>query len=133
MTAICETKMTSLLLKRKVLIVDDESSIREVLRRYFTKKGFDVLLASSGKEALEAFSENQPHIVLLDILMPGCDGLETLKELKKMLPSVKVIMISAVKNEEVFHKCLKLGALDYIVKPFELLDLHARVFGKLLC
>lgn len=124
--------MNSLSLKRKVLVVDDEAPIREVLRRYFSRKGFEVILANSGKEALEFFNQYKPHIVLLDILMPDTNGLEILAELKRILPSVKVIIISAVKNEQVFHKCLELGALDYIVKPFELWNLDARILGKLL-
>ena len=124
--------MTSILLRKKVMVVDDESPIREVLTRYFRRRGFSVMQASSGKEAIEIFTQYRPHIVLLDILMPGLNGLETLKQLKDIYPLFKAIMISAVKDEEVFSKCRELGAIDYIVKPFDLSYLDARIAGKLL-
>jgi two-component system chemotaxis response regulator CheY len=118
--------------KYKILIVDDEEQIRNLLKHFFSGKGFDVFLASSGKEALEAVPHYRPQIVLLDIVMEKQDGLETLKELKKRFPEFKVVMISAVHDEKIYRKCIQLGAAGYIVKPLDLSYLDALVFGKLL-
>lgn len=116
---------------KKILIVDDEFHVRSVLCRYFEKKGFIVSDCASGEEALSQFEKIQPHIVLLDILMPGMNGVEVFRQMKLKLPSVKVVIISAVRNEKVFHECMNLGALDFVSKPFELLSLDVRILGKI--
>ena len=118
--------------KYKVLIVDDEKPIRDIIGRYLANKGFEVLEAGSGEEALKYFQIEKPHIVLLDINMPGLSGLETLSRLKKISPECKIIMITALWDEEMFKKCSDLGAIYYIVKPIELQYLDALIFGKLL-
>ena len=125
--------MGSLLLERKVLIVDDEAPILEVLTRYFKRRGFSVLQAATGALAIQLFKEHRPQIVLLDILMPGQSGLETLRQLKALSADFKAVMISAVHDEAVFSQCRRYGAADYIVKPFDLAYLDALVLGKLLC
>ena len=125
--------MNNMLFNPTVLVVDDEKSVRDVLARYFSRRGFSVLLAATGMEAMEIFKQHRPHIVLLDILMSGgMDGVQTLSELRKIDSSFKAVMISAVKDEEVFSKCRELGALDYILKPFDFASLDARVAGKIL-
>jgi len=124
--------MVSMLMNRKVLIVDDEAPVRSVLSRYFRRRGFEVLEAGSGLDAIETISQHQPQIVLLDILMPELNGLETLYKLKKLSPASKVIMITGMRDEDVFRWCMDCGAIDYIVKPFELWNLDARILGKLL-
>lgn len=113
-------------MNKKVFIVDDDENIRELISLYLTKEGYNIEQYESGEKGLEAFKENQPDLVLLDIMMPGIDGYDTLKEIRK-LGSVPVIMITA--KDETFDKVLglELGADDYIVKPFEPKELTARV------
>ncbi|GAU77386.1 response regulator transcription factor [Fusibacter sp. 3D3] len=113
-------------MNKKVFIVDDEENIRELISLYLTKEGYSVETYGSGEACLEAFKSNIPDLVLLDIMMPGIDGYDTLKEIRK-LGTVPVIMITA--KEETFDKVLglELGADDYIVKPFDPKELTARV------
>ncbi len=113
-------------MNKKVFIVDDEENIRELISLYLTKEGYLVETYGSGEACLEAFKSNAPDLVLLDIMMPGIDGYDTLKEIRK-LGTVPVIMITA--KEDTFDKVLglELGADDYIVKPFDPKELTARV------
>ena len=113
-------------MNKKVFIVDDEENIRELISLYLTKEGYLVETYGSGEACLEAFKSNVPDLVLLDIMMPGIDGYDTLKEIRK-LGTVPVIMITA--KEDTFDKVLglELGADDYIVKPFDPKELTARV------
>lgn len=113
-------------MNKKIFIVDDDENIRELINLYLTKEGYTTEQFESGEKCLEAFKENVPDLVLLDIMMPGIDGYDTLKELRK-LGSVPVIMITA--KDETFDKVLglELGADDYVVKPFEPKEMTARV------
>lgn len=118
--------------KPKVLIVDDEKSIRDMLELYLQRKNFRIFQACSGEEAIESYSRNQPDIVLLDILMPGWNGIQTLTELKRLFPQVKTIVVSAIKNEETYRKCLEIGAGYYVSKPIDLSSLDTIIMGMLL-
>ncbi|MBS7527338.1 MAG: two-component system, OmpR family, response regulator ResD [Clostridiales bacterium] len=113
-------------MNKKIFIVDDDENIRELISLYLTKEGYVTELYESGEKGLEAFKANAPDLVLLDIMMPGIDGYDTLKEIRK-ISTVPVIMITA--KDETFDKVLglELGADDYIVKPFEPKELTARV------
>jgi len=113
-------------MNKKIFVVDDDENIRELISLYLTKEGYAVEQFESGEKSLEAFKESTPDLVLLDIMMPGIDGYDTLKEIRK-LGSVPVIMITA--KDETFDKVLglELGADDYVVKPFEPKELTARV------
>ena len=122
----------SVLTRRKVLVVDDEAPMRELLKKYFGSRGLEAVFASTGEEAIEIVSKRRIDIVLLDIMMPEGSGLDILRALKNISPALKVIMMSAVNKEEVFRLALQLGAIDYILKPFDLVSLDARIFGKLL-
>ncbi len=102
-----------------ILIVDDEEGIRNSLSAYLKLEGYGVETAASGSEALEKLREKKRNIVLLDINMPGMDGLETLKEIKEFDFSIQVIMITAYSTFEKTMKSLEFGASDYILKPFE--------------
>ena len=102
----------------KILVVDDEPDFCEALRDFLADKGFTVMEANSCEEALEAYSQERPDVVLLDVLMPGKDGRETFKELKAFDPEVSVIMITAVHEEDLALQALADGAFDYITKPF---------------
>ena len=102
----------------KILVVDDEPDFCEALSEFLADKGFAVMEANSCEEALEAYSQERPDVVLLDVLMPGKDGRETFKELKAFDPEVSVIMITAVHDEDLALQALADGAFDYITKPF---------------
>ena len=101
----------------KILVVDDEPDFREALREFLAEKGFSVMEANSCEEALEAYSQERPEVVLLDVIMPGKDGRETLRELKVFDPEVSVIMITALHEEDLALEAMADGAFDYITKP----------------
>ena len=101
----------------KILVVDDEPDFCEALREFLAEKGFSVMEANSCEEALAAYSQERPDVVLLDVIMPGKDGRETLKELKALDPEVSVIMITALHEEDLALEAMGDGAFDYITKP----------------
>jgi len=105
---------------RKILVVDDERDIRDALGGVFSDEGFSVKLAGSAEEAFEMLGREQPDLVLLDIWLPGMDGIDALKEIKKAHPGVPVIMISGHANIETAVKATRLGAYDFIEKPLSL-------------
>lgn len=114
----------------KVLIVDDDQNICNLLRLYLEKEGFTPILAYSGTEALEKFGKEQPDIVLLDIMLPEIDGFKVCREIRKN-SDCPIIMLTA--KSETFDKVLglELGADDYIVKPFETKEVIARIHAVL--
>ncbi len=105
---------------KKLLIVDDEKQVRELLYQYFDRLGFSVKAVSSGKEALQKMESFIPNLVLLDYMMPGTNGLEVFPDIKKLFPFAKVIILTGRGSEEIAVKALKVGVNDYITKPFEL-------------
>ncbi|MEK7829054.1 MAG: UDP-3-O-acyl-N-acetylglucosamine deacetylase [Deltaproteobacteria bacterium] len=105
---------------KKIMIVDDEKSIRQSLSDVLRDEGFDVILAGDGHKALKMLDSNRPDLVILDIWMPVMDGTEVLKEIKARQPNLQVIMISGHGNIEAAVKTIKLGAYDYIEKPLSL-------------
>lgn len=113
-------------MNKKVFVVDDDENIRDLISLYLTKDGYEVEQFESGEKSLEALKSITPDLVLLDIMMPGMDGYDTLKAIRK-LGSIPVIMVTA--KDETFDKVLglELGADDYIVKPFEPKEMTARV------
>jgi two-component system OmpR family response regulator len=112
--------------RTKVLVVDDDVNICELLRLYLEKEGYEVETVYNGKSGIEAFGRFAPNIVILDIMLPGIDGWQVCKEIRKV-SDIPVIMLTA--KGETFDKVLglELGADDYIVKPFEPKELIARV------
>lgn len=112
--------------KKKILIVDDDENIAELISLYLIKECFDTEIVLNGEEALEKFRTYQPHLILLDIMLPGIDGYDVCREIRKN-SNVPIIMLSA--KGEVFDKVLglKIGADDYMVKPFDSNELVARV------
>jgi len=102
-----------------MLVVDDERDITQILADLLEMRGHDVKAAQSGAQALALARQCRFDVVFLDIAMPGIDGIETLRLLKKEFPGIIVIMISGVSDEAVAIKSLDLGAFDYIRKPFE--------------
>jgi two-component system nitrogen regulation response regulator NtrX len=103
-----------------ILIVDDEPSIRNSLGGLLSDEGFEILTAANGYEALKAMDKDSPDLVLLDIWMPGIDGIETLKEIKKSNPYIQVIIITGHGTVETAVKATKLGAFDLIQKPLSI-------------
>ena len=110
----------------KILVADDDRNICELLRMYLEKEGYTVVLAGNGEEALSKFDEENPDIILLDVMMPRLDGWQVCRELRKK-SECPIIMITA--KGETFDKVLglELGADDYVVKPFEPKEIVARV------
>lgn len=105
--------------KERILVVDDDKSIREFLEIFFIKEGYKVNTISNGKDALEFMDKERVSLVLSDIRMPGMDGITFLKEIKKRYPEVPVVMITAFGNMETAVAAMKEGAWDYISKPFK--------------
>jgi len=103
--------------KETILIVDDEESVRKALGNVLRDEGYEIVLAGSGKEALDLLAEAQPAIALLDIMMPEMDGIETLKRLKEVRPALPVIMVTGHGGVDEAVKSMRLGAYDFIVKP----------------
>lgn len=112
--------------KQKILIVDDDTNISDLIALYLTKECFDTKCVEDGDEALKAFSVFQPNLILLDLMLLGMDGYQVCREIRKT-SSTPIIMLSA--KGEVFDKVLglELGADDYIIKPFDSKELVARV------
>ena len=114
---------------RKLLVVDDEDKIRDVLAQYFSLKGYDVRAASRGQEALALTTAFHPDVVLLDLLLPGLSGVDTLRALKQLNPPPKVLMISVADHDEVVQGTLGFGADFYVCKPINLVQLEYLVKG----
>lgn len=112
--------------KTKVLVIDDDMNICELIRLYLEKEGYEVKTVYNGKNGLEAFSEFTPSIAVLDIMLPGMDGWQVCREIRKV-SNIPIIMLTA--KGETFDKVLglELGADDYMVKPFDPKELTARV------
>ena len=115
--------------KQKILVVDDEEDILELLRFNLTKEGFAVVCAASGEEALKVARAEKPDLILLDLLLPGIDGLEVARRLKNdaSTKEIPVIMVTAKGEEADIVTGLEVGAEDYITKPFSRKVLIARV------
>ena len=99
---------------KKLLVVDDEVEICNFLKIFFEERDFDVRTANSGMEAIRAVEADLPHVVLLDIHMPGMDGMRTLRELKSKHPQLKVIMVTALETRDKIEEAVRLGADNYI-------------------
>ena len=112
--------------KQKILIVDDDNNIAELISLYLTKECYDTKIVNDGEEAVREFHSFQPNLILLDLMLPGMDGYQVCREIRHD-SDVPIIMLSA--KGEVFDKVLglELGADDYIIKPFDSKELVARV------
>jgi len=112
---------------KKLLVVDDDLHVRMMLEAILESEGYSVVLAQSGPDALAMMKEEQPSLVLLDYMMPGMNGLDVLREIKKSHGLTKVIMVTGHGNEKLSIEMLKSGASDYIQKPFTMDQLLSTV------
>ncbi len=115
---------------KKILIIDDDATLRRLMEYPLTKEGSEVLLAENGKEGLKLFYAEKPNLVILDVMMPEMDGGETCKS-SRQLSDVPIIMVTARGNDNDIIKGLELGADDYITKPFNVKVLVARARAAL--
>jgi len=114
-------------MKKTILIVDDEKELCKILSDSLFQDHYRVLVAFEGKRALQLVKEEKPDLILLDIKMPRMNGIEVLKKIKKMKKEIVVIMLTAYGTLETARKAMKLGAYDYLTKPFDLFNLKSLV------
>jgi DNA-binding response OmpR family regulator len=115
----------------KLLVVDDEVEICDFLKTFFEERNYKVFTALNGETALRLVEREKPAIVLLDIKMPGLDGIEVLKRIKALHPTAKVIMVTAIETRDKIEEATRLGADNYITKPLSLEYLETDVRDKL--
>jgi two-component system response regulator (stage 0 sporulation protein F) len=113
--------------EKKVLIVDDQNGIRILLMEVFSSEGYKTFQAANGKMALEIVRSDSPDLVLLDMKIPGMDGLEILKHIKEVNPEIKVIMMTAYGELDMIKEATDLGALMHFTKPFDIDEMRAAV------
>ncbi|AGL16908.1 response regulator transcription factor [Actinoplanes sp. N902-109] len=111
----------------RVLVVDDDPTVSDVVRRYLEQDGCEVRLAGDGHAALAAVAAERPDLVVLDLMMPGLDGLEVCRRLRARMPELPVVMLTALGEEDDRVAGLELGADDYVTKPFSPRELVLRI------
>ena len=111
----------------RILVVDDELFVRELLLEFLSSQGYEVSLADSGEKAVELMQIEPANVVLVDLKMPGMDGIQTLKEIKKTTPDALGIIMTGYPTIESSIEALRQGAHDYVIKPFKLNDLKSSV------
>jgi two-component system, response regulator, stage 0 sporulation protein F len=114
----------------RILVVDDEEPVRDVLCEYFESQGFGVEATPDGEAALVALGRHRPDLVLLDVRMPGIDGVEVLRRIRRADPDVPVIMVTANEVVALAKEMLKRGAFDYVAKPFDFSHLQSKEAGQ---
>lgn len=116
----------------RILVVDDEIDACNALKEFLNSRGYKVEIALDGKTALKKVEEFNPHIVFLDIIMPGMGGMDVLNEIRKINPTIGIVMTTAVVDEEIAKRTIQLGAYDYITKPIDLNYLETVLFVKMI-
>ncbi len=114
-----------------ILVIDDEPDIRSLISNFLTSRGYSVAAAASGEEGLLQIKTRRPQVVFCDIRMPGMDGVMVLRKILEIDPSIKVIMLSAIQDEDVVREAFAQGAVDYLAKPCSLMKLDALVLALL--
>jgi two-component system, response regulator, stage 0 sporulation protein F len=114
-------------MSEKVLIVDDQYGIRILLNEVLQKEGYDTYQAANGLQALEIVQENVPDLILLDMKIPGMDGIEILKRVKALYPDMKVIIMTAYGELDMIQEAMDLGAITHFAKPFDIVDIREAV------
>jgi len=115
----------------RVLVVDDDPGIRAYVEALGARRGWRIFVASGGEEALDSLGEIRPDVITLDVMLPGIDGLETLRRLKEVRPDLPVIMVSGQEPWATLDRALALGASDFLHKPFAAEDLENAVRAAL--
>ena len=118
--------------EQRILVVDDDSEICSILQEFLTSKGYEVWTAWDGAKALQQVKAVKPHIILLDVTMPGMDGIAILQEIKKIDPTAGVIMITGIQDEYLARRAITLGAYEYITKPIDFNYLELAVMVKII-
>ncbi len=113
----------------RILLVDDEERFRTTLAKRLKGKNFEVADLGSGNEALDYIKDNQVDVVVLDIKMPGMDGIETLGEVKKLVPGIEVVLLTGHGTVETAVEGMRDGAYDYLMKPCEIDELVEKING----
>lgn len=113
--------------KGKILIVDDQFGIRILLNEVFQKEGYQTYQAANGLKAIELVKTHSPNLVLLDIKIPGMDGIEILRRLKEIDPNIRVIIMTAYGELDIINEAKELGALTHFAKPFDIEELSKTV------
>jgi DNA-binding NtrC family response regulator len=113
--------------RRKILVVDDERDICDFVKNFFQERGYDVMTATGGDEALAMVKVDRPELILLDIKMKGMDGIATLRHLKDIDKGFKIIMVTALADQDKMDEACRLGACEYITKPLALDHLERTV------
>lgn len=111
----------------KVLLVDDEEGLRDAICKRLQKKGMEVGVAGSGEDALDILSQEQFDVIVLDIKMPGIDGIETLERIKEINPDYEVIILSGHASLDSARRIVELGGSDYLLKPYDFDDLLIKI------
>lgn len=119
-------------MRKRLLIVDDQYGIRILLSEVFIKDGYKIYLAETGEEALEIVKKEKPDLVLLDVKIPGMDGLDILKHIKEYDENIKVMMMTAYGELDLMGKAMERGAIAYFLKPFDINEIRSSV-EKELC
>ncbi len=107
----------------KILVIEDDEPVRDILRTFLEEKGFDTVVAPSGEEGLNALRVERPDLILTDLVMPGISGLDVLKQATASAPAVPVIVMTAFGTVQNAVEAMRMGAFDYITKPFNLDEL----------
>jgi len=116
----------------KVLVVEDEVEVCDALKTFLSLKKYEVETALDGATALKKIENFKPHIVLLDIKMPGMSGIDVLKEIRKINPEIGIIMVTAIVDKKTANRAMQLGAHDYIKKPINLTRLETVLMEKMI-
>ncbi len=118
--------------KEKILIVDDEENICSLLKYFFEKKGYPTITAHNGEEAIALVEKERPSMILLDVMMPGMDGILTLRKIREIDPKVGVVMATGSQDELIAKEASALGSYAYVLKPFDLKYLELVVLTRLV-
>lgn len=117
----------NLMTSERILVVDDELFVRELLLEYLSSQGYEVVLADTGEKAVELMQTQPANVILIDLKMPGMDGIQTLKEIKEVAPDALPIIMTGYPTIESSIDALRQGAHDYVVKPFKLNELKSSI------
>lgn len=111
----------------KIMVVDDQFGIRSMLFETFREEQYEVEMAENGAEALRLFIDFEPNLILMDVKMPGMDGIETLRQIRALDRQVSVIMMTGYGDIQNMEQTKELGTINYVSKPFDLFELRERV------